>query len=257
MPSDPRETDCQGASIYIDTILRPFVMTFPSYLRDTKDTVTKLHEIVIQDCVLLASLVESLYTNIMHDLGINAIKYFLDTRSIYLQGHNKFVFSLLSFVLTQNYFLFDGTFYHQKCGTAMGTRCALTYANLFLGWWANCHFFTESMSNYMSHIIFSGQYIDNVLLLWDGERTLFNEFVHTLSENSIGMHFTSEIHEISIHFLDLTISWGGDGSVVTKVFRKPTATNSFLHWGRYHPLPLRRGITIGQYLLAKRNCTDQ
>lgn len=46
VPGRPMVSGCnnltQGASMYVDMILQPFVVTLPSYLRDTKDVVTKL-----------------------------------------------------------------------------------------------------------------------------------------------------------------------------------------------------------------------
>lgn len=72
----------------------------------------------------------------------------------------------------------------------------------------------------------------------------------------VGIRFTSEISKTTIHFLYLTITLGEDGSVMTKVYRKATSTNSFLHWNSYHPTPLKSGIPIGQYLREKRNCSD-
>lgn len=60
-------------------------MTLPSYLQDPKDVVTKLNEIVVHEQVNLASLdVESLYTNITHELGIKAVKHFF--------GYKKYLF---------------------------------------------------------------------------------------------------------------------------------------------------------------------
>lgn len=138
----------------------------------------------------------------------------------------------------------------------MGTSCAPTYANLFLGWWESQIVFSDDLSNYTSHILFWGRYIDDILIFWDGTKALFHDFVDTLNLNNIGMHFTSEIHSTSINFLDLTITLTGDGSVHTKVYRKETATNSFLHWDSSHPVPLKWGIPIGQYLRARRNCSD-
>lgn len=37
---------------------------------------------------------------------------------------------------------------------------------------------------------------------------------------------------------------------------KKTSTNNFLQWESYHPTPLKRGIPTGQYLRARRNCSD-
>lgn len=65
------------------------------------------------------------------------------------------------------------------------------------------------------------------------------------------------IYKQTIHFLDLNISLDNDGTIVTWVFQKRTATNSFLHWESYHPISLCLGIPIGQYLHVRRNCTDE
>lgn len=201
--------------------MRPFVCALPSYLQDTKDTVLSLQEITVTADTYLASLdVESLYTNILHDLGLQAVKYFLSTSSIYFRTHDDLVITLLNFVLTKNDFLFDDKIYHQQRGTAMGTTCAPTFANLFLGWWGKYLVFSEDLVSFTSHVTFWGRYIDDILILWDGDRSLFLDFVAALNDNNIGMHFTSEIHKKSINFLDLTITIQDDGSVHTKVFCK-------------------------------------
>ncbi|KAG8583702.1 hypothetical protein GDO81_008509 [Engystomops pustulosus] len=46
------------------------------------------------------------------------------------------------------------------------------------------------------------------------------------------------------------------GRLTTRIFRKSTATNSLLAWDSWHPMPLKRGIPKGQYLRARRNCSD-
>lgn len=91
------------------------------------------------------------------------------------------IFSLLDFVLTHNYFVFKDRFYHQVNGTAMGTNCAPTYANLFLGWWEERIAFMEEYENYNSHILFWGRYNDDVLIL--------GTYIFLLNSNSIGMKF--------------------------------------------------------------------
>ena len=44
-----------------------------------------------------------------------------------------FLIELLTLVLHCNILVFDGTHYHQRIGTAMGTRVAPTFACLFMG----------------------------------------------------------------------------------------------------------------------------
>lgn len=49
---------------------------------------------------------------------------------------------------------------------------------------------------------------------------------------------------------------GISGHLETTIFRKPTAGNSLLRWESFHPPSLKRGIPKGQYLRARRNCSD-
>ncbi|XP_077106645.1 uncharacterized protein LOC143764671 [Ranitomeya variabilis] len=43
---------------------------------------------------------------------------------------------------------------------------------------------------------------------------------------------------------------------MTKLYRKPTATNSLLDFRSFHPLHTRMGVPTGQFLRARRNCTN-
>ena len=45
---------------------------------------------------------------------------------------NNYITELLKVVLTKNHFEFNGKHYHQVSGTAMGTKLAPSYANLFM-----------------------------------------------------------------------------------------------------------------------------
>ncbi|XP_073529686.1 uncharacterized protein [Phyllobates terribilis] len=90
-----------------------------------------------------------------------------------------------------------------------------------------------------------------------GQCTAINQrFVNELNNNIIGLRFTSEIHPVSINFLDVNIEKDGASHLQTRIFRKPTATNNLLSWDSHHPLTLRRGIPKGQYLRVRRNCSS-
>ncbi|CAH2324775.1 Hypothetical predicted protein, partial [Pelobates cultripes] len=51
-----------------------------------------------------------------------------------IRDNDDYKNDLLKFILTHNFFLFQNKYYHQVQGTAMGTSCAPSYANLHLGW---------------------------------------------------------------------------------------------------------------------------
>ena len=76
--------------------------------------------------------VSSLYTNIPHNEGIDACRHFLDTRT---DRHipTETLCDLLRMILTMNNFTFNQEHYLQVHGTAMGTKMAPSFANLFLG----------------------------------------------------------------------------------------------------------------------------
>ena len=61
-----------------------------------------------------------------------ALQNFIGTSNTHQPDTNVLV-SLLEIILKNNTFEFDGKVYQQLLGTAMGTTCALSYANLFMG----------------------------------------------------------------------------------------------------------------------------
>ena len=77
--------------------------------------------------------VTSLCTKVPHNEGISAIKEMLGSHRQPLDlPHSSYIVELLTVVLTNNYFEFNGAPYHQVSGTAMGTNLSLSYANLFM-----------------------------------------------------------------------------------------------------------------------------
>ncbi|XP_077112541.1 uncharacterized protein LOC143767905 [Ranitomeya variabilis] len=62
--------------------------------------------------------------------------------------------------------------------------------------------------------------------------------------------------QTEIEFLDLKLNLR-DSKITTSLYRKPTATNSLLHFSSFHPQHLKEGIPKGQFYRVKRNCTQQ
>ncbi|KAG9466758.1 hypothetical protein GDO78_016168 [Eleutherodactylus coqui] len=126
-----------------------------------------LEGITVDPETLLVTLdVESLYSSIPHIGGIQATQFFLEQRGLQFSQHSHHVLEFLSFVLTHNYFLFDTKYFHQLRGTAMGTSCAPSYANLYLGWWEEKFVYTNS--EWSDKIILWLRFIDDILILWGG-----------------------------------------------------------------------------------------
>ena len=122
--------------------------------------------------------VSSLYTNIPHNEGINACDHFLRKRSI---SNNSIpsgtICDLIRMILTTNNFIFSDQHYLQIHGTAMGTKMAPSFANLFLG-----RFETNALNNapYKPHTRL--RYIDDIFVIWtDGLHKLkiFIDYLNT------------------------------------------------------------------------------
>lgn len=77
--------------------------------------------------------VEALYNLIPHYLGVGVAEGFIFKRDLTSGQYNKFILDLLCFILTNNIFHFGHSYYLQVPGVAMGTKCAPTYVNLYLG----------------------------------------------------------------------------------------------------------------------------
>lgn len=118
-------------------------------------------------------------------------------------------------------------------GTAMGSPCAPTFAIVFLGWWEDAIVFREEENRWTSLITFWGRFINDILILWTGNRGQFVEFIGELNINNIGLKFTYEIHEESINFLDLMITkkslvYQSQGKLYVREYKLGTSGIDFL-----------------------------
>ena len=122
-------------SQFVDHFIQPLVQKLPSYLRDSTHLINILKDLCLPENAILASLdVTSLYTNIPNLEGIQATgAYLFKYRSPHQNPTNASLCKLLELVLSTNNFLFDNKEYLQIGGTAMGTKLAPSFANLFMG----------------------------------------------------------------------------------------------------------------------------
>ena len=135
--------------------------------------------------MLLCTLdITSLYTNIPHNEGLQSIKELL---AIHIHSnilpHNSYITELLEVVLTNNYFDFNGKHYHQVSGTAMGTKLAPSYANLFM---------TKSEENHVHTYHLQPKlwkrFIDDIFLIWPHGMNSLLEFIKHLNTVHYQVH---------------------------------------------------------------------
>ncbi|XP_029653875.1 uncharacterized protein LOC115227088, partial [Octopus sinensis] len=119
-------------SNFLDILPKPLLKYIKSFIRDDLDMQEHLPKAIKEEALLVSFDLINLYTNIPHDYGIKAIKFWLEKYSEVLPGriNQIFIIEYLKCILQNNYFLFHDAYYRQKCGIAMGTKAAPVLANL-------------------------------------------------------------------------------------------------------------------------------
>ena len=254
-------------SEFLEKILSPLVKHLRSYVKDDWDLLKKLPQKFDSECDLYSFDIVSLYTNINHELGIEALSYWFDKlRDLIPRRLSKrFVLEACSFVLKNNNFQFDKTFWHQLVGTAMGTKFAPPYACLAVGYLEETKLYPQLQLTYTPTIYqlildFFLRYIDDCLTPWPrGPDLNIDEFLNILNSLDENIQFTMEaatVHTDSdnstcqkLNFLDIMIILWDDGRVETDIYYKETNTHDYLDYRSAHPKHVRDNIP---YTLAKK-----
>ena len=249
------DSPTEKISHMLDVILQPFVPQVKSYVKDTTDFIQKLSNLEFDpemDIILVTLDVTSLYTNIPHDEGIQAIKTLLQReRPSSYKPSNGYILKLLEMVLTMNNFQFNHKNYLQTNGTAMGTRVAPTYANLYMSDFENKHVYT-----YHKQPLFWLRYIDDVFMPWQHGLDELQKFVTHLNSVSEHITFTIEWSRQKVPFLDTTVLYSPLRGFYTDLYTKPTDTHSYLRYSSCHPPHVMSGLPYSQFLRLRRICNN-
>ena len=238
-------------SEFIDLHLRPFVTELPSYVQDTTDYLKKIDSKTMPDNTLLVSMdVTSLYTNIPHDDGITACRDVWDSRET-KDPPTETLLELLTLVLKCNNFEFNGRNYIQLQGTAMGTKMAPSYANIFMGRLEGQLLMSVPLQPY-SWL----RFIDDIDMQWCHGHQNLKHFLESANSFHQSIKFTSEISNDEHIFLD-TISHIENDKLITDLYSKPTDTHQYLLPTSCHPKHCCKNIPYSLALRVRRICTQK
>lgn len=242
-------------SEFVDFHIKPYVHTLPAYIKDSTDFINKITNINgISDDMLLVTLdIASLYTNIPHEGGLDALKFYLSEREDTATPPSELLWELTALVMKKNYFMFHGDFYLQVSGTSMGSICAPNYANLFVGFFEANFVMNPEKNTHLSKIIKWFRFIDDVWALYQGSVDELQDFFQLLNSFDSNLQFTMEYSHEKVHFLDMWVS-KTDGKLSTTLYRKDTDKNSLLMANSFHPTPLKRGLPKSQFYRLRRIC---
>lgn len=259
-PGRPIVSDCGSETYftaeYLDHYLNPLSTRHPAYVRDTYHFIEIVKNITISSDFHLFSMdVSSLYTNIPIQSGIDCVKQIFQ-RYPDPKRPDQQLLQLLDINLRRNDFVFNGKYYLQTKGTAMGKKFAPAYANIFMAIWEE-----QAIAKCKKKPAYYLRFLDDIWGIWIGSKQEFQEFVDVLNSHDPSIQLTTEIDEQSIHFLDTTVFKGQNfpqtHKLEIKVFFKETDTHALLHRKSFHPKHSFGGIVKSQLLRFYRICSRE
>ena len=208
-------------------------MFLRSFVIDDWDFIRKFPHSVNFACELFSVDIVSLYTNI----PVEAVSYYFDKYrdKIPRRFTKEFMIESILFILNNNNFFFDKICSHQKEGTAMGTKVALPYACLSVGYLEETKLYVQLPHNSEAStceliIRWFQRYIDEGFILWPRGINIDTCFA-ILNNLNTNIQFTIEVsskyfkngcHVQKLPFLDVLVILRDHKHFSTDIFYKKT-----------------------------------
>ena len=193
--------------------------------------------------------VTSLYTNIPQEVGLaivcNAYEVFHKNNPPIPTALLK---EMLGLILKENSFQFNGRNYLQTHGTAMGTKMAVAFANIFMS-----AVETAILSQSNTKPLEWKRYIDDVFSLWDTNREEIDKFIEHANRQHATIEFTAEISDNETTFLD-TCVYKGERLKKERCAHTSNRLRHFqyTHYSSCHPPGVSKGFIKGEALRLLR-----
>ena len=208
-------------------ILKPLAGKSTFSVQNTMDFVEQVKNIRLQpqECIISYD-VKALFTSVPTKPAINIIKQLLEDDKELQQRTSmtaQHIICLLEFCLTNTSFIFQGRYHKQTEGAAMGSPLSPIIANLYME-----AFEKEAISTAPDPPTFWRRFVDDTFVIIQKEKK--DSFFNHINNIDNKIQFTKEAStsDGSMPFLDTLVTINGDGSLNTKVYRKPTHTDLYL-----------------------------
>lgn len=254
-PGRPIISNCNSetekVAEYIESFLKTKSTEHPAYIKNTQDFIKKIKSIEMPENALLITLdVESMYTNINNEDGIQAVDDIFSEETY----RYPYIKQLLKITLNNNDFEFNGSRFLQKSGVSMGIKFAPSFADIFMAKWEK-----EAFQKYPHSPLFYCRFLDDIFMIWTHGIDKFNELLNVLNNHHPTIKLKATISESEVNFLDTTVyrPHSKHSQLFTKVYFKPTDTHALLHKKSFHPKSTFHGILKSQIIRFKSICTTE
>ncbi|PNF41399.1 hypothetical protein B7P43_G14428 [Cryptotermes secundus] len=228
---------------HLASLLNSFTCDSPHHVRNSAEFVHTIKSLRLNPCDMMVSFdVVSLFTKV-------PIK---DTMDLLEGNFAEDVLRLFRHVLTTSYFSFNGQFYEQTDGVAMGSPLSPVIANFYM------KYFEEralDLAPLKPRCWF--RYVDDTFVIWPHGPDNLKGFLNHLNSINPCIQFTMETEsEGHLPFLDIDIYKRPDGSLGHTVYRKPTHTNLYLN-AKSHHHPSSKQAALSTLVHRARALCDQ
>ena len=250
-----------GAATYntakeLAKILKPLVGMSAHCVHNTRDFVEQIKDVRLKqgECIISYD-VTALFTS----MPINPVLKIIEHRLANDHGLHKrmtmsvsYIITLLQFCLNSTSFVYQGKFYQQIEGAAMGSPLSPIVANIFIE-----KFEEEALATAPHPPSLWKRYVDDTFVIQ--EEKYKNEFFQHINSLEDNIKFTAESTKAdgSMPFLDTLVTPRSDGSLETKVYRMPTHTNQYLQWDSHHAINNKYSIISTLLHRAKNICSNK
>jgi hypothetical protein len=160
---------------------------------------------------------------------------------------------LLLYAVKQNHFMFEGKYYDQIDGVAMGSPLGPVLANIYIS-----HLETNALNDYKDSLpMVYKRYVDDTFLIFENIEASdkFFDYMNTRNDN---IKFTRE-NECNncISFLDVLVTRDSEGSLSTSVYRKPNFSGLYMKFNSFVPAQFKRSLVHGLLNRAWRICSSE
>ena len=235
-------------------IIKPLVGGSQHHVKNNMDFIHSIEGIQMKtDECMMSFDVESLFTSVPVEPSIQIIKKLLeDDKSLHLRTKitvNQ-ISCLLEFCLKTTYFIFQGKFFEQVKGAAMGSPISSIVANLFME-----DLEVKALSTAPTPPTLWKRFVDDTFIII--KRSSKESFLQHLNSIDDNIHFTCEEpnEDGSIAFLDMLITPDENGRLNTSVYRKETHTDQYLHWDSHHSISSKYSVVGTLFHRARTVCS--
>ena len=240
-------------SVYLDMQFQPILAMLRTVCTSTNTIINDMHKLKFPlNSVILCADVTALYPNIPIELGITTVRNVLHTTKRFTESHLSFLMSLLHWVLTNNYCIFQHNIYLQIEGTAMGTPVATTYANLFL-------YGIETQILPIYRPVYYKRYIDDIFAIYSdkvqAKRFIraFNNLVPTIKLEAVTIDRSGVMLDLS---LKLNHNDNNEHDYVTHtLYQKPANIYQYIPYVSNHKSSVFTNFITQELCRFKLNCT--